>query len=87
MCIVIISGAMDTFAHALLAASNVVEEGFLSKAVSQRYSSFNTGIGAKMEKGMTDLEELEVRRHCCSCYCMKLLSLFVVMKITLQPQI
>lgn len=52
---------MDTYARALLAAVTLIEDGVLSKAVQQRYGSFNTGIGAKIEKGETNLEELEVR--------------------------
>lgn len=52
---------MDTFARALLAAAKILGDGVLPQAVKDRYSSFDEGIGAKIESGKTDLEELEVR--------------------------
>lgn len=52
---------MDTFARALLAAAKILSEGVLPGAVKNRYSSFDSGIGAKVEKGQTNFEELEVR--------------------------
>lgn len=53
---------MDTFSRALLAAAKIISEGVLPKAVKNRYSSFDSGIGAKVEKGETSFEELEVMR-------------------------
>ena len=53
-------GAMDTFARALLAAANILGDGVLPEAVRKRYGSFDTGIGAKIERGETNFEELEV---------------------------
>lgn len=53
---------MDTFARALLAAAKLLGEGVIPKAVKKRYSTFDEGIGAKIESGETDFEELEVRR-------------------------
>lgn len=55
------TGAMDTFARALLAAAKVFSDDILPAAVRNRYSSFDSGIGAKVEKGETNFEELEVR--------------------------
>ena len=54
---------MDTFSRALLAAAKILGDGVLPKAVKDRYSSFDKGIGAKIESGKTDLEELEVRER------------------------
>ena len=51
---------MDTFARALLAAANILNDDVLPGAVRERYSSFDGGIGAKIEKGETNFEELEV---------------------------
>ena len=54
---------MDTFARALLAAAQILSDDVLPGAVRNRYSSFDTGIGAKVEKGETNFEELEVRKE------------------------
>lgn len=51
---------MDVFARALLAAASILREGVLPEAVRKRYSSFDQGIGAKIESGETNFEELEV---------------------------
>lgn len=52
-------GAMDTFARALRSAARLIDEGVIPSAVKERYSSFDTGIGAKVESGETSFEELE----------------------------
>ena len=52
---------MDTFARALLSAAAILSEGVLPAAVAERYSTFDSGIGAKFEKGESSLEEMEVR--------------------------
>ncbi|CAL1540062.1 unnamed protein product [Lymnaea stagnalis] len=52
-------GAMDTFARGLKAAAKILDDGVISQAVQERYSSYKTGIGAKIEEGTTSLEELE----------------------------
>ena len=54
------AGAMDTFARGLLCASKLLDDGVLPALVKERYSSFDSGIGAKIEKGTTNFEELEV---------------------------
>ncbi|EDO41326.1 predicted protein [Nematostella vectensis] len=52
-------GAMDTLARALRCAATLIEEGKMSGLVKERYSSFDSGIGSKIEKGLATLEELE----------------------------
>ncbi len=53
-------GAMDTFARGLRAADKILDEGVIAGAVKERYSSYDSGLGAKIEKGETSLEEMEV---------------------------
>ena len=53
-------GAMDTFARGLKIAAKVIEDGVMAKCVKERYSSYENGIGAKIVKGETSFEELEV---------------------------
>lgn len=52
-------GGMDSFAHGLKVAARLIEDGVLESFAKQRYASFDTGIGAKIEKGKTSLKELE----------------------------
>ena len=56
----IVSGAMDTFARGLLSAVKLLDDGVLPDLVRERYSSYDSGIGAKIENGTTNFEELEV---------------------------
>ncbi|XP_067938106.1 xylose isomerase-like [Watersipora subatra] len=51
-------GAMDAFARGLRNAARMQHEAVLSKAKAERYNSFKSGIGAKIEAGTTSLEEL-----------------------------
>jgi xylose isomerase len=51
--------AMDAFAVGLRTAAKIQTEGLLSKLVAQRYESYDADIGAKIEKGTTNFEELE----------------------------
>ena len=53
---------MDTFARGLLSAVKLIDDGVIAGLVKERYSSFDTGIGARIENGTTSFEELEVRR-------------------------
>ena len=55
---------MDTFARGLRAAAKLVDDGVLAGAVKDRYASYDSGLGAKIERGESSLEELEV------CVCM-----------------
>ncbi|KAL4235766.1 hypothetical protein ACF0H5_004158 [Mactra antiquata] len=52
-------GAMDSFARALKCAAKIKEEGVFTKYVKERYSTFDSGIGQKIEQGTTSFEELE----------------------------
>ncbi len=49
---------MDTFALGLIKAAELIEDGRLDGFVTEKYSSFNSGIGAKIVAGETSLEEL-----------------------------
>ena len=60
-------GAMDTFARGLRCASKLLDDGVLPALVQERYSSFDSGIGAKIEKGTTNFEELEVQTNSGAC--------------------
>lgn len=51
-------GGMDTFARALLIADNLLSKSKLEEMRKARYSSFDSGEGARFEKGQLDLEAL-----------------------------
>ena len=50
---------MDTFARALTIAERLLNDGKLDRFVSERYSGFDSGIGAEVESGRTDFTRLE----------------------------
>jgi len=52
-------GSMDTFALGLLNAARIVKSGVFAKLLKKRYASYDSGIGAKIEKGTTSFTELE----------------------------
>jgi xylose isomerase len=52
-------GGMDAFARGLKIAAAIIEDGRLDAHVKQRYASFDHGIGAQIEKGVANFEELE----------------------------
>lgn len=52
-------GGMDAFARGLKIAHAIIQDGRLDDFVKARYSSYDTGIGAKIESGNVTLEELE----------------------------
>jgi len=52
-------GAIDTFARALRNVAKIIEGGVLPALVKERYSSYDGGIGKKIEDGTTSFEELE----------------------------
>ena len=52
-------GGMDAFARGLRIANAIMEDGRLDGFVRDRYSSFESGIGAEIEKGEVGFEELE----------------------------
>jgi len=51
-------GGMDTFARALIVASNLLESSPLEGMRKQRYASFDGGSGAEFERGELNLEQL-----------------------------
>ena len=52
-------GGMDAFARGLKIAAAIRRDGRLAEFVKQRYSSWDTGIGAKIESGKSNFKELE----------------------------
>ena len=51
--------SMDAFARGLKNAVKIMEEGILPGMKKERYSSYDTGIGGKIEKGEVSFKELE----------------------------
>jgi len=51
-------GGMDAFARGLKIAHNIIEDGRLAEFVDRRYSTFDEGIGARVESGQCSFEEL-----------------------------
>jgi xylose isomerase len=51
-------GGMDVFARALLVANDILTKSPYKKLRDDRYASFNSGNGAKFEKGELTLEDL-----------------------------
>lgn len=52
-------GGMDAFARGLLIAHKIIEDGVLPNFTEERYSSFRSGIGAKIMSGQAGMEDLE----------------------------
>ena len=52
-------GGMDTFARGLKIAEAIRQDGRLAAFVKNRYASWDTGMGAKIEAGKVGLKELE----------------------------
>lgn len=52
-------GGMDAFARGLKIAARIREERALDDFIAQRYSSWDTGIGARIEAGEVGFRELE----------------------------
>ena len=52
-------GGMDAFARGLKVAAAIRAEGEFARFVKDRYSSFDSGIGAEIEAGKTDFTKLE----------------------------
>jgi xylose isomerase len=52
-------GGMDAFARGLKIAAAIRQDGRLAEFVRQRYASWDTGIGAKIEAGKVGFKELE----------------------------
>jgi len=56
-------GGMDTFAHALLTAQAMLDNGEYVRLRKERYASFDSGNGRKFEKGKLNLEKLRLLAH------------------------
>ncbi len=52
-------GGMDAFARGLKIAAAIRKDGRLSEFVRERYSSWDSGLGVRIEKGKVDFRELE----------------------------
>lgn len=52
-------GSMDAFARGLKVAQAMLSEGALQNFIDQRYATWDTGIGAKIEAGQVGFAELE----------------------------
>ena len=52
-------GGMDTFARGLLIADRIVKDGRISAFVSERYRSWESGIGKTIREGKADFVSLE----------------------------
>src|SRR5436190_2046656 len=52
-------GGMDAFARGLKIAAAIRKDGRLADFLRQRYSSWDSGIGAKIESGKSSLKDLE----------------------------
>ena len=52
-------GGMDTFARGLKIAAAIRADGELDRFVKQRYSSWDTGVGAEIDSGRADFAVLE----------------------------
>jgi xylose isomerase len=50
---------MDAFARGLKVAAAIRKDGQLAEFVKQRYSSWDSGIGEKIEKGKVGFKELD----------------------------
>lgn len=51
-------GGMDTFAHGLIIANNILEHSNFRELREGRYTSFDSGVGKKFENGEISIEEL-----------------------------
>jgi len=52
-------GSMDAFARGLRNAVKIIEDGLLKHMVDERYSSYKSGLGARIDAGELSLAELE----------------------------
>jgi xylose isomerase len=49
---------MDCFAKGLRNAARLIEQGTLDSMVAERYKSWNSGLGAKVEAGNASIDEM-----------------------------
>jgi xylose isomerase len=50
---------MDAFARGMKIANAIIKDGRLAKFVQNRYASWDSGIGAKIEAGKMNFKDLE----------------------------
>jgi xylose isomerase len=50
---------MDAFAQGLKIAARIRKDGWLKDLIQKRYASWDTGVGAEVEKGSASFEALE----------------------------
>jgi len=59
---------MDTYARALKNAARMISDGYFARNLQQRYISYKSGFGEKLDKGSTTFEECEdYIRKCGEC--------------------
>ena len=56
-------GGMDAFARGLKIAAKAQKDGRLAKLISERYASWDSDLGKKIEKGKVGFEDLEPIAH------------------------
>jgi xylose isomerase len=56
-------GGMDAFARGLKVAARLIEDGRLDELVTQRYASWDSDLGRKIEAGKASFAELEPLAH------------------------
>ena len=56
-------GGMDAFARGLKNAHSIIEDGTLPKFITDRYASYDSGVGAQIESGTTSLDDLDSYAH------------------------
>jgi len=56
-------GGMDAFARGLKAAARIIEDGRIDELVADRYSSWDSDLGKKIEAGKATLGDLEKLAH------------------------
>jgi xylose isomerase len=52
-------GGMDTFARGLKSAATIRADGRMKEFVANRYGGWDEGVGAKIERGESNLADLE----------------------------
>lgn len=56
-------GGMDAFARGLKNAHSIIEDGTMPKFITDRYASYDSGVGAQIESGTTSLDDLDSYAH------------------------
>ena len=56
-------GGMDAFARGLKAAHSIIEDGTMPDFITDRYASYDSGVGSQIESGTTSLDDLDTYAH------------------------